>query len=273
MEYINLKDSVLIPQLGEGVFRMPNDETTVNAVLSAIELGYRHIDTASVYGNEESVGIAIKKSGIKREEIFLTTKVWNEDVRNNNVRGAFEKSLKLLQTDYVDLYLIHWPAVGFEKAWKDLEDLYNEGRVRAIGVSNFHLHHMQELLKVAKIKPFVNQIESHPYFNNNPLIEKMKELGINVEVWSPLGGSKTTCVRTDLIINEIAKKHGKSSSQIILRWDIQRGVIPLVKSTHENRLREDLDIFDFELTIDEMKLINELDRGMRVGSDPDNFNF
>lgn len=273
MEYIKLNNSVLIPQLGEGVFRMPNDETTANVVLSAIELGYRHIDTASVYGNEEFVGIGIKKSGIKRENIFLTTKVWNEDVRNNNVKKAFERSLKLLQTDYVDLYLIHWPAAGFEKAWKDLEDLYIEGYVRAIGVSNFHLHHMEKLLQVARIKPFVNQIESHPYLNNNYLIGKMNEFGIRVEVWSPLGGSKTTCVRTDETINKIAKKHGKSPSQIILRWDIQRGVIPLVKSTHENRLREDLDVFDFELTSDEMKLINNLDRGMRVGSDPDNFNF
>ena len=132
---------------------------------------------------------------------------------------------------------------------------------------------MQELLKEAKIKPFVNQIESHPYFNNNPLIEKMNELGIKVEVWSPLGGSKTTCVRTDLTINEIAKKHGKSSSQIILRWDIQRGVIPLVKSTHVERLKENLNLFDFSLTEDEMAMINSLDRGMRVGSDPDNFDF
>jgi len=273
MKNFKLNSGHEIPQLGFGVFLTPDGKTTEDAVTWALETGYTHIDTAKIYGNEESVGKAMKDSGISRENIFLTTKLWNEDIRRKNTLPAFEASLKRLGTDYVDLYLIHWPVDNRDIAWTEMEKLYEAGRIRSIGVSNFQIHHIEELEKIWKIVPAVNQIESNPYFQNQELIDYCLGRGIQVEVWSPLGGSDTSDIRKDPVIKKIADKYGKSISQVILRWHIQRDVIVLAKSTHKEYIEENYNIFDFELTDEDMQTINSLERGTRVGADPDNFNF
>ncbi len=223
---IILNNGIKIPQLGLGVFQTPDGIITENSVKWALEAGYRHIDTAMIYRNEASVGKAIKESGVAREDIFLTTKLWNEDIRQGRAKAAFEESLEKLQTDYVDLYLIHWPAKGYAEAWKDMEELYGEGRIKAIGVSNFQKHHLETLDKTAKITPAVNQIESHPYFNNQELIDYCLGRNIAVEVWSPLGGTGGNLLE-DKDIAALAEKYGKTPAQIVIQWDIQRGVIVL----------------------------------------------
>lgn len=272
MNSITLANGVTIPQLGLGVFRTPSGAETVNSVKWALEAGYRHIDTAKIYGNEESVGKAIRESGIPRNEIFLTTKLWNEDIRQHRTMEAFEESLKALQTDYVDLYLIHWPADGFQEAWLAMEKLYEAGKIKAIGVSNFHEHHLEELQKVAHRMPVVNQIESHPYMNNQELIDLCRHRNIAVEVWSPLGGTGGSLLENQEL-KELACKYGKTPAQIVLRWDIQRDVIVIPKSTHKERIISNMEIFDFELTAEDMEKMNALNKNERVGSDPDNFHF
>ncbi len=272
MNYIELNNGVKIPQLGLGVFRSPAGQDTRNAVKWALDSGYRHIDTAKIYENEADVGIAIEESGVKREDIFLTTKLWNDDIRAGRAEEAFYESLERLRTDYVDLYLIHWPADGFEQAWITMEKLYNEGRIKAIGLSNFHESHLEKIKKTATVKPVVNQIESHPYFNNQNLINLCLKQGIQVEVWSPLGGTGGNVLQ-DKAINELAVKYGKSAAQIVIRWDIQRNVIVIPKSVHKERIKANLDVFDFELSKEDMQIIDNLDRNLRVGADPDNFDF
>ncbi|MGF6990256.1 diketogulonate reductase-like aldo/keto reductase [Lachnospiraceae bacterium PM6-15] len=272
MNTIKLNNGKLIPQLGLGVYQTPEGEATVNAVKWALEAGYRHIDAAKVYGNEAEVGKGMLESGVPREEIFLTTKLWNDDVRAGRAKEAFAESLKSLQTDYVDLYLIHWPVDGFEKAWSDLEELYEAGKIKAIGLSNFHKEHIERIEKIAHIKPAVNQVESHPYMNNQALIDLSKSYGMEVEVWSPLGGTGGNLL-SDQTLQALATKYGKSPAQIVLRWDIQREVIVIPKSTHKERIEVNMDVFDFELTSEDMDIINQLDRGERVGPDPDNFDF
>lgn len=273
MENLKLSNGVSLPQIGQGVFRLPDDESTTVAVLSGIEAGFRHIDTASVYGNERAIGEAIRRSDVRRDELFVTSKLWNDDIRAHRTTVAYKESLERLGLDYLDLYLIHWPADGFEDAWLEMEKLYREGLVRAIGVSNFHVSHLEKLLKVADIRPFVDQIESHPYLNNQALIDYLQKNDIAVEVWSPLGGSRTTCVRDDVVLSELGRKYGKSPVQIVLRWDIQRGVAALPKSVHKEYLKENLDVFDFIISDEDMQKINNLNRNMRIGSDPDNFDF
>lgn len=272
MSTLKLNNGISIPQIGFGVFRMPESEQTETAVRWALEAGYRHIDTAKIYGNEKSVGTAIKDSKIPREEIFLTTKLWTTDVRGGRTKEAFAESLEALQTDYVDLYLIHWPADGFEKAWADMEELYSEGKIRAIGVSNFHRQHLEQLWKTAHIKPAVNQIESHPYLTNQPLIDFCHDNGMAVEVWSPLGGTGGNVLQ-DETLHALAQKYGRSPAQIVLRWDLQRGVVVIPKSAHQKRIEENKEIFDFELSAEDMAVISGLNRNQRVGSDPDHFNF
>lgn len=272
MKNIILNNEIEIPAIGFGVFQTDSGAQTENAVKWALESGYRNIDTASIYGNEESVGKAIRESGISREEVFLTSKLWNDDIRSGKAEEAFNKSLERLQTDYLDLYLIHWPAEGYQKAWKVLEKLYLEKKIRAIGVSNFERHHLEELDKTAEVRPMVNQIESNPAFQNTELIHYCLGRGMAVQAWSPLGG-KGTSLLTNECLAELGTKYGKSAAQIVIRWHMQRNVIPLPKSVNENRIRSNIEVTDFRLSEEDMARIRTLDENKRVGADPDNFNF
>ncbi len=272
MKTIQLQNNVEVPIIGLGVFRSNDGTETEQAVTWALESGYTHIDTAKIYNNEESVGTAIAKSSIGREKIFLTTKLWNEDIRQRRAKEAFQESLDKLQTNYVDLYLLHWPVEGRLEAWADLEELYNDGKIKTIGVSNFHKHHLEELFEQAKIIPMVNQIESHPYFNNQELIDFCQSKNIAVQAWSPLGGDGAPILKDEIII-KLAEKYNKTPVQIILRWNIQRNVIVLPKSVNKERIASNIQAFDFELTTEDMNTINNLNKNQRVGGDPDNFNF
>ena len=269
-----LNNGVEIPYLGFGTLRSKDDEETVNAVRWAIEAGYRHIDTAGAYGNEKSVGLGIRQSGIDRKKIFVTTKLRLEDMFPGEQIKGFENSLKLLQLDYVDLYLIHWPIAGKTlAAWKDLEKIYESGRARAIGVCNFAEHHFVELLRSTKIVPALNQIELHPHLSLQPLKAYCEKLGIAVEAWSPLGGDGGKLLN-DPVLKKIAEKHGKSTAQVILRWDLQRGIITIPKSTHQIRIKENANLYDFELSANDMKVINDLDQNpQRFNRDPNNIGF
>lgn len=269
---ITLNNGITIPQLGLGVFQTPDGEVTASAVDAALRAGYRHIDTARIYGNEASVGEGIRRSGVPRHEIFLTTKLWNDDIRSGHVREAFYRSLERLGTDYVDLYLIHWPADGWQKAWEEMSGLYAERRIRAIGVCNFHQHHLDELTGLGVAKPAVDQIESSPQFANQQLIDDVKAMGVDVEAWSPLGGTGGTLLANPEL-KAIAAEVGKSPAQVVIRWHLQRGVIVIPKSTHAERIRQNIDVFDFELTDGQMERISALDTGSRVGANPDDFDF
>lgn len=269
---IALNNDVMIPQIGFGVFQVEEGPQTVDAVRTAIEDGYRHIDTASVYGNEASVGRAIAESGVDRADLFVTTKLWNDDIRKHRTKDAFQESLDRLGLDYVDLYLIHWPAEGWQEAWAAMQELYAQGRMRAIGVSNFERNHLAELLEQTDVLPAVDQVESSPTFPNQDLIDFCHGKDIAVEAWSPLGGTGGTLL-TDQRLLDIGEKYGKSSAQVVLRWDLQRGVIPLPKSVHSTRIMQNIHVFDFELDESEMRIISSLDTGKRNGADPNNFDF
>ena len=270
---LTMNNGVQIPQLGLGVFQTPDGKATSQAVTWALQAGYRHIDTAMIYGNEESVGQGIRDSGLKRRDVFLTTKLWNDDIRSGRAKEAFEESLDRLGTDYVDLYLIHWPAQGWQQAWQDMEELYRQRRVRAIGVCNFQQHHLEELHSISSTKPAVNQIESSPQFVNQELIDYCHgELRIDVEAYSPLGGTGGS-VLSDPRLESISRKVGRSPAQVVLRWHIQRGLIVIPKSTHQERIEQNAQVFDFALDEDDMKAISAMDSGIRAGADPDNFDF
>lgn len=269
---IALNNDVMIPQIGFGVFQVEDGPQTVDAVRTALEDGYRHIDTASVYGNEASVGKAIAESDVDRADLFVTTKLWNDDIRKRRTKDAFQKSLDRLGLDYVDLYLIHWPAEGWQEAWAAMQELYAQGRMRAIGVSNFERNHLTELLEQTDVLPAVDQVESSPTFPNQDLIDFCHGKDIAVEAWSPLGGTGGNLL-TDQRLLDIGEKYGKSSAQVVLRWDLQRGVIPLPKSVHSTRIMQNIHVFDFELDESEMQLISSLDTGKRNGADPNNFDF
>lgn len=272
MKDILLSNGVKIPIIGFGVWKL--FDKTKESVICALENGYRHIDTAMIYENEEAVGEAIKESGIKREDIFITTKLWNVDIRNKNTVSAFNDSLKKLGTDYIDLYLLHWPTDGFCDAWLELEKLYNSGKIKAIGVSNFQKHHLEELFKVATIKPMVNQIECHPYLTNVELINYCHKNNIEIEAWGPLGGTeKGAGLLENIDINNIAKKHKKTPAQIIIRWNIQNKIIVLPKSKTKSRISDNINVFDFTLSDEDIDIINSLNKNTRFGPDPDNFNF
>lgn len=273
VEKFKLNNGVEIPAVGLGVFRLEDNIKTQQAVETALAMGYRHIDTAKVYGNEEGVGMAIKASGIAREDIFVTTKLWNDDQRSGLVEEAFDASLKRLNLDYVDLYLIHWPvAEKIQETWKKLEQIYKSGRVKAIGVSNFREHHLKALKEVSDLIPAVNQIELHPYLTQTADVDYCNKEGIKVQAWSPFTAAQTGLL-TEKTLTDIAAKYAKSAAQVVLRWDYQRGIITIPKSANESRMKENISIFDFELTNDEMSQVSSLNKNQRVGSDPDNFNF
>lgn len=261
-----------MPWLGFGVWRSGDDAATERAVRLAIEHGYRSIDTAKIYGNERGVGRAIRECGVPREQLFVTTKVWNDDVRRDRVAAAFDESLRLLGLDYVDLYLVHWPIAGkIAKAWRAMEQVAASGRVRAIGVSNHLAPHLRELLDAAEIVPTVNQIEFHPYLQSRPLVEFCRSKRIQVEAWSPLGQGGS--LLQDATLADIAQRHGKTVAQVILRWDLQRGVVTIPKSVTPQRIAENAQVFDFTLSESDMAAIDALERGHRCGPDPANFAF
>ena len=264
-----LNNGVEIPYLGLGVFQVKDGDETANAVRWAIEAGYRHIDTAAFYGNEKSVGLGIRKSGIERRQLFVTTKLWKTELLQGTQMKAFEQSLKDLQMDYVDLYLIHWPVAGKSReTWKILEEIYKSGRARAIGVSNFMEHQLDKLLQDAKIVPAVDQVECHPHLSQQSLLTYCEKAGIAFEAWSPLGGTGGKLL-DDPVLKKIAGKYGKSVAQVILRWDLQRGMITIPKSIHQKRIIANADLYNFELSADDIKVINELDRNPeRSGPDP-----
>ncbi|KAB2330782.1 aldo/keto reductase [Cytobacillus depressus] len=270
-----LHNGVKMPWFGIGVFKVEEGPELVNAVKFAIKHGYRSIDTAAIYENEEGVCQAIqegiKEAGIFREELFITSKVWNSDLGYESTIAAYETSLKKLDLEYLDLYLIHWPVEGkYKEAWRALETLYKEGRVKAIGVSNFQVHHLEDLMKDAEIKPMINQVEYHPRLTQEEIQAFCQQQGIQLEAWSPLMQGQ---LLDNLVLQEIANKYNKTIAQVILRWDLQNGVVTIPKSTKEHRIIENSTVFDFELTKEEMQRINELNQNHRVGPDPDNFDF
>lgn len=266
--YVKLNDSHKMPRIALGVWQ--SHKKTKQAVLDAIEAGYRHIDTAACYHNEEAVGEAIRECGIDRSELFITTKLWNSDVRAGKTREALEESLKKLQLNYVDLYLIHWPAEGYIEAYKEMIELQKEGKIRSIGVSNFKVHHLQNLLSHVDIIPAVNQMEFNPQMQDEELLEFCRDNKIVMEAWSPLGSGKCLSIPA---IQVIADKYHKSIAQIILRWLLQKDIVVLPKSVHKERIIQNFDIFDFELNDDDMCLMDQLNQNLRTGPDPDNFNF
>ncbi|AYF04415.1 MULTISPECIES: aldo/keto reductase [Bacillus] len=270
-DYTTLHNGVKMPWFGLGVFKVEDGSEVIESVKAAIKNGYRSIDTAAIYQNEEGVGQAIRESGVSREELFITSKVWNSDQGYETTLRAFETTLEKLGLEYLDLYLVHWPVKGkYTESWKALEKLYKDGRVRAIGVSNFHIHHLQDVFEIAEIKPMVNQVEYHPRLAQEELHAFCKDHNIQLEAWSPLMQGQLLDNPT---LQDIATKYNKSTAQIILRWDLQNEVVTIPKSIKEHRIIENANIFDFELSADDMKAIQALNEDRRVGPDPDNFNF
>lgn len=266
-----LANGVKMPWLGLGVYKVEDGQEVVDSVKYAIKAGYKSIDTAKIYENEEGVGQGIKESGVSREELFVTSKVWNADQGYDTTIQAFETSLNKLGLEYLDLYLIHWPVEGkYKDTWKALEKLYKDGKIRAIGVSNFQVHHLEDLIADAEVKPMVNQIEFHPLLTQTEVREYCKKQEIQVEAWSPLAQGE---LLDNEVLTQIAEKHGKSTAQVILRWDLQNEVVTIPKSTKEHRIIQNADVFDFELNAEEVEKINALNQNHRVGPDPDNFDF
>ncbi|MEH7081707.1 aldo/keto reductase [Neobacillus drentensis] len=262
-----LHNGVKMPWVGLGVFKVTEGEEVVQSVKAAIKNGYISIDTAAIYKNEEGVGQAIKESGVPREELFITSKVWNSDQGYEKTLAAFETSLNKLGLDYLDLYLIHWPGKNkYKETWKALEKLYKDGRVRAIGVSNFLVHHLEDLISTAEIKPMVNQVEFHPHLTQKELLAYCKKEGIQMEAWSPL---KQGQLLNEPVLEDLAHKYNKSVAQVILRWDLQHGVVTIPKSIKEHRIIENADLFDFELSAEDMDKIDGLNQDSRAGSHPD----
>lgn len=266
-----LHNGVKMPWFGLGVWQVANDEEVVTAVKSALDVGYRSLDTAAAYKNEEGVGKAIKESGVAREEIFLTSKLWNDDQGYESTLQAFEDSLKCLGVDYLDLYLIHWPVKGkYQDTWRAFEKLYKDGKIRAIGVSNFHKHHLEDLMTEAKVKPMVNQIEFHPLLTQKELHSYCKAENIQLEAWSPLAHGK---LLDDPTLKQIGEKYGKTPAQVMIRWDLDHEVVTIPKSSNPERIKQNADVFDFQLSKEDMDQIDALNRNERTGADPDNFNF
>lgn len=260
MEYITLSNGSKMPLLGFGVFQVPNGEICEKAVLNAIEAGYRLIDTAAAYRNEEAVGKAIKKSGVAREELFITTKLWVQDASCDGAKKAIDTSLKQLGLEYLDLYLIHQPMGDCVGAYKAMEEEYKNGKLKAIGVSNFYPERLCDLCETVEITPMVNQVELHPFFAQENALLFMKEYGIVPEAWGPFAEGKHN-IFAHPVLSEIGEKYKKTAAQVALRWNIQRGVVVIPKSTHKDRIKQNIDIWDFSLSDEDMKKIAELDLG------------
>lgn len=261
-----LSNGISIPRLGLGVYKVP-EEQVYDTVSSALELGYRHIDTASFYGNENGVGKAVRNSGIPRGEIFVTSKVWNDDHGYENALKAFDKSMERLGFGYLDLFLIHWPVPEvFPDTWKALEEIYKNEQVRAIGVSNFLDHHLEELSKSAKESPVVNQIELHPKLSQESTVDYCRDHAIAIESWSPLGRAKYL---DDPVLAKMAANYGKSVAQLIIRWHLENDFVVIPKSTNASRQKENADVYDFEISTKEREYMNQMDENLRIGSHPD----
>jgi len=261
-----LNNNVEMPYFGLGTWQSAEGSEVKNSVLFALEAGYRLIDTATLYGNEKGIGEAVKENGISRNELFISSKVWNTDQGFENTLRAYDNSLKLLEMDYIDLYLIHWPVPGmFKETWRALEKIYTEGRVRAIGISNFLPVHLNQLLPEVKVMPMVNQMEFHPYLIQQQLIDQCNENGIRYQAWSPLMQGRVFDIPE---LENIGKKYLKNAAQVVLRWDLQRGVATIPKSVNRDRVKSNADIFDFILSPEDMDAINSLDKNLRFGYDP-----
>lgn len=266
-----LHNGVKMPYLGLGVWKASNGDEVVNAVKWALEAGYRHIDTAMIYRNEEGVGKGIRESGVPREEVFVTSKVWNSDQGYDTTLSAFDASMERLGLETLDLYLVHWPVKGkYKETWKAMERLYADKRVRAIGVSNFLQYHLEDLLPEVEVVPMVNQLEFHPWLVQPELLAFCQQHQIQYEAWSPLMQGKVFELDT---FKELAAKYQRTIAQIVLRWNLQKGVITIPKSSNPQRIVENGQLFDFELSPEDVALIDGLDQGVRVGPDPGNFNF
>lgn len=260
-----------MPYFGLGVYLSKDGNEVINAVKNALDHGYRHVDTASIYNNENGVGEGVAQSSVDRKDVFVVSKVWNSDQGYDTTLKAFDASLERLGMDYLDLYLIHWPKGELSKqTWKAMERLYREKRVRAIGVSNFLQHHLEDLLHEVEIVPMVNQMEFHPYLVQQDLVDFCGQKGIQYEAWSPMMQGNIFDIAQ---IKDMAKKYNKTEAQIVLRWDLQKGVITIPKSSKTERIVANANIFDFELSETDMQLLDTLDRGKRFGPDPDNFDF
>lgn len=266
-----LHNGVKMPYFGLGVYKVEEGQEAEETVHSALDIGYRLIDTAAMYENEEGVGRAVRESSIPRKDIFVTTKVWNSDQGYDSTLKAFESSFNKLGLDYVDLYLIHWPVVSkYKETWKAFERLYQEGAVKAIGVSNFQPHHLDDLMNTANEKPTVNQVECHPLLAQKELKDYCAKHDIKVEAWSPIARGR---IFDHPVLLELSNKHQKTVAQVILRWHLQNEVIIIPKSVHAKRQKENADIIDFELSGEDMKKIDSLNKNERFGADPDNFSF
>ena len=279
LDCYKLSNGVEIPCVGFGTWQTPNGDVAVSAVLSALEAGYRHIDTAQSYGNEESVGIAVKKSGIDRREIFITTKLANSVRGYRETLDAIEQSLQKLGTDYIDLFLIHWPnPVKFRdrwqeanaESWRAIEEQYNAGRIRSIGISNFRPYHIEELMKTAKIAPMVNQIRLCPGDTQDEVVDYCRARGMLLEAYSPLGTGRIFDVPE---MKKLADKYGKTVAQICIRWSLQRGYLPLPKSVTPARIKENTEVFDFELSPEDVQLIADMKGVVGYARDPDTIDF
>ncbi|WP_419957374.1 aldo/keto reductase [Psychrobacillus psychrotolerans] len=266
-----LSNGIEMPRLGLGVYKMTEPDMAIQAMTAALDYGYRHIDTASLYANEKEVGEAVRSSIVPRKDIFITTKVWNTDQGYDQTLRAFEKSLKLLEMDYVDLYLTHWPITEtFVDTYRAIERLYDEKLIRATGVANHHQHHLEAIAVKANVKPMVNQIECHPRLTQFDLREYCAEQEIAITSWSPLARGR---ILEEPTLQRISNKYGKSTAQTIIRWHLQHDLIVIPKSENPSRIAENMDVYDFELSFEDMKNIDALNLNERTGKDPDNFSF